>query len=267
MSGAEPIAVLPMYDWGTGASESEALWGAVRDNLRDAGLNAPETLDRNIAAPDAWTSPNLVLGQTCGLPYVEGLRDQVSLVGTPDYDIPDCKPGWYNSVLIVRADDARDTLDAFCGSCLAVNGSASQSGCRAIMYLLANNGVKQRFFDKVTTAGSHARSIAMVAAGQADIAAVDHVSWRIAKTGMAESASVRVLMHTEPTPGLPLISAKDSDSGPIAEAVADAISQLAAGANQTLHLKGLWRSKPEDYDVICEQTARSRSITAAHGLN
>ena len=81
-----------------------------------------------------WTDPGLVLGQTCGLPFVRELAGRVALVGAPDYGLPGCPPGWYRSAVVVRADDPREALAGFRGARLAVNGSDSQSGWGAILH-------------------------------------------------------------------------------------------------------------------------------------
>ena len=116
------LASLSMYDWPQTHAQSDLLWAAIAQRLRAAGLDAPDALTRD-KAPDAmWPSPDLVLGQTCGLPYVRGLRGRVALVGTPDYQVPDCDPGWYNSVIVVRSDELCENLSDFQNRRLAING-------------------------------------------------------------------------------------------------------------------------------------------------
>ena len=80
-------------------------------------MEAPEGLQRD---PDdlwsQWTSPDLVFSQTCGFPYRARLHGSVTLIGTPDFGVEDCPPGYYRSVLVARADDPRDTVAEFDGS-------------------------------------------------------------------------------------------------------------------------------------------------------
>ena len=223
------IALLPMYDWLELADQHRNFWALIRDNLRESGIDAPQDLDSKIDYWDAWTSPQLVLGQTCGLPYRTKLHDRVNLVGTLDYQLADAPAGYYYSQLVVRAGDDRN-LNDFESSTLAFNGHDSQSGWAAPQNFAALHG-----FDFASTfhSGAHSESARAVADGQADIAAIDAVTWRLICAYMPNIAkNLRVLTHTTPTPGLPLITALDPK--PIATAVRTAIQGLTAGDRQAL---------------------------------
>ena len=124
---------------------------------------------------------------------------------------------------MVRADDPRATLADFRGGRLAINGTDSQSGWGSILHHAAPLAVGGRFFGGVAVSGAHAASVPMVAGGAADLAAIDFVSWRYCLRFLPEAARLRVLMLTEPTPGLPLIAAAGSDVEARAGAVAAAI--------------------------------------------
>ncbi|MFN7224061.1 MAG: hypothetical protein ACK4MS_08580, partial [Paracoccaceae bacterium] len=104
------IASLGMYDRPETSAANDALWALIRDALRDRGRDAPQALTRGEAACwPAWQAPDLVLSQTCGLPFRSRLHDHVTLIGTPDYGVEGCAPGYYRSVLIARSDDPRQT--------------------------------------------------------------------------------------------------------------------------------------------------------------
>jgi len=254
-----------MYDWPQIRSQTDRFWAAIARRLRGDGLAVPDTLSRNEAPETMWLSPGLVLGQTCGLPYIRGLRGRVALVGVPEYQVPDCKPGWYNSVIIVRSADTREKLSDFRHSPLAINGADSQSGCQAILFAVAQMTENDRFFGTILTSGSHAQTINMVAGGNADIGAIDHVSWRLARNFLAKAARLRVLDHTSPTPGLPLITANIDERDAIARAVAGATGDLTAEEN-ALNIQGLWACRPQDYDLIAERARVGDRILRAHDI-
>ena len=73
VSGAAPIAVLPMYDFPWTAAANDALWTAMAAWLIEAGVEAPKALTRGPDLDAQWRDPGLVFGQTCGYPYVTGL--------------------------------------------------------------------------------------------------------------------------------------------------------------------------------------------------
>ena len=125
------IASLGMYDRAETAGANDRLWALIRDALRDAGEAAPASLTRAAAAYwQAWQSPDLCFSQTCGFPFRARLHGEVTLIGTPDYGVDGCAPGFYNSVYVARATDKRDLAD-FDGACLAYNEAMSQSGWAA----------------------------------------------------------------------------------------------------------------------------------------
>lgn len=258
MSG--PVAVLPMYDRPEIRAATDRFWAALRDRLRAAGLAAPDALDRTLPAWEAWTSPGLTLGQTCGLPYATRLADRVTLVGAPDYGLEGCPPGHYCSVLVVRADDRRAGLAEFAGATAAINEIGSQSGHAALMQVTAPFASDGRFFGGARLTSSHAASIAEVASGTADIAAIDAVSWRLIRRLGGEPAGIRELGRTEPVPCLPFIAALGANPDTMAAAVAAGIDDLDPETRRTLGLRGFVRFRRSDYTPLATDLARAEQV-------
>lgn len=246
------IASLPMYDRPSTAGANDRLWTLVRDALRAEGRPAPDALTREGDLWEAWLAPDLILSQTCGLPYRTRLHGQVTLVGTPDYGLPDCPPGHYRSRLIVRRDDPREALAAFAGARLAINGADSQSGWAALA-----NHAPAHGWGAVTVSGGHARSAAAVAEGRADLAAIDAVTWELLAAEGA-TAGLRVLASTDPTPGLPLIAAGGADAAMLARAFAGAIAALSPEDRAALRLTGLVPIPAEAYLSVPTPPAPAR---------
>lgn len=131
------IAALPMYDWPEVRAETDALWAALRDAFRSAGIDAPDRLVRRnaelppvpggiedrdgaVIAPDPatlppnelnmqtlWRHPALLFAQTCWGPMEHGLGDHVQVVGQPDYS--GCEGGQgelYSSAIVMRKGEA-----------------------------------------------------------------------------------------------------------------------------------------------------------------
>ena len=264
MTGA--IAALPMYDWPEARRANDRLWGAVRDRLRAAGVAAPERLSRDVGLVEGWRHPGLVLGQTCGLPLVGALAGRVTVVGAGDYRLPGCQPGWYRSAVVARADDGRTALAEFRGAVLAVNGFDSQSGWGSILRHAAPLAERGRFFAEAAVSGAHRASLAMVSGGAADIAAIDAVSWRLAQRWAPEAAGLRVLMLTEPTPGLPLIAAAGTDAARHAAAVEAGIAALDPEARAALGIAGFAALAPDDYRLIGERLAVAAAAASGGGI-
>ncbi len=239
------IASLAMYDFGPTEAANDRFWALIREGLRVRGMMAPERLTRGEAAFwEAWTSPDLILSQTCGYPFRARLQGRVTYFGTPDYGVEGAPPGFYRSVFVARADDTRQTLSAFDGAGFAYNEALSQSGWAAPQVHAAGAGLR---LPPVVQTGGHRLSARAVAEGRADIAALDAVTHALMQGVDPVVPRLRVVEMTAPTPGLPLITAHGRDPEPIFAAVAEAIAALLPDDRATLRLKGLVRIPTDLY--------------------
>ena len=218
------IATLPMYDRPETQAANDRFWALIHAYLPDA----PELLTRD---GYHWLDPDLVLSQTCSLPYRTGLQDSVLIIATPVHNL-DCTAGYYFSVVLVRASDHRTDITDFSGAQLAINGPVSQSGWAAIDALAKDAGVR---FSTIIETGSHQESARAVAEGRADICAVDAVTWTMIERWDAFASDLRILCQTSPTPALPYITAMGHDPRPLQEALVNAVGSLT----------------PEDQDLLC----------------
>jgi ABC-type phosphate/phosphonate transport system substrate-binding protein len=244
-------AALPMYDWPEVRWANEALWAALQVSFAKRGIEAPAALSQPGDLLSFWQSADLLLAQTCGLPYATSLRTRVRMVGTPSYDIG-CTTGYYYSVLITPAGRPFEGLERFSGR-LAVNGPDSQSGYSALLLALsaAQGGAQSDHECWIT--GSHRRSIEAIAQGHAELAAIDAVSFRLARQHMPEAAAVTVVGCTSPTPGLPLITARpEADLQRMRTAVRDAIGGVDPEIREALFLTGFEVLGEEAYNEIAE---------------
>ena len=198
------IASLSMYDWPEERAPSDAFWAAVRDHLRADGFDAPDELTRDRHGPDVWGDPSLLIGQTCGLPYVTGRCGNAVVIARPSYAVPGAGDGLYSSALICRQSEGESITD-FRGRRAAINEYGSQSGCHA----LADAAGADQFFGSVVLSGSHRNSAVMVAAQRADIAALDAVAWALFQQIEPDaSARLQVIGWSRQVPALPFITAE-----------------------------------------------------------
>ena len=253
-----PVAGLPMYDWPEIRIATDRLWAAIRDGIRASGVDAPEELSRDRTPMALWTDPGLVLGQTCGLPFTRDLRSRVALLGSPDFGVPGCAPGWYRSAVVARSDDPRGTLAEFAGARFAANERGSQSGWAAIAHHVAPLAGEAAFFGTVELTGSHVASAAAVARGTADIAGIDFVTWRLIRRFRTEASALRALMLTDPTPGLPYVTALKDRAGILSRAVEAAIAGLYGRDLGALGIRGFARLDEAEYDMIADRDEASR---------
>ncbi len=237
------IASLPMYDRPETAAANDRFWDLIRGNLN---IEAPEKLTRGGDMWDHWQSADLLLSQTCGLPYRTRLHGKVKLVGTPVHDLS-CGAGYYYSVVIARKNDARAAFSDFADTVIAVNGWGSQSGWAAPQNFASDHGFA---FHKAHISGGHGASAQAVAEGVADIAALDAVSWKMLTLFDDFTRDLKEIAHTPPTPALPYISAMGRDADDLGDAVSAAIDQLAPDDRKALCLKGFTTIHSDDYLAV-----------------
>jgi ABC-type phosphate/phosphonate transport system substrate-binding protein len=255
-----PVAFLPMYAVRGAQHHADALWHCLRDSIRNKGIYAPERLGHFAPRLEGWLHPDLILGQTCGLPYITKLCSRVELVGTPDYGVEGCLPGFYHSTLVASSADTRRRLSEFAGCTLAINGKDSQSGYGAIMLASAPHVQGGRFFQRAIHSGSHEASMRLVASGLADIAAIDSVTWRMSRKFDSSIANLKSIGTTEPTPGLPFIAAAGKPAAKLFDAVRAGIATLPEATRQAFGLKDLLPLRKRDYEVIMTNLKRAEAI-------
>ena len=167
-----PVAVLGMYDF----PELRSAWDALYQRAARCIDGAPAELSWDIGAHDSWLHPDLTLGMACGWPLIKTLCDQVKVVGTFSYVGTDGPVHAYRSVIVTGTDvtfaqiaDAPERIRAALNSTDSLSGNIS---------LLAAFGLGLHWPGDVVATGSHVASIDAVRSGQADVAAIDGMTWR-----------------------------------------------------------------------------------------
>jgi ABC-type phosphate/phosphonate transport system substrate-binding protein len=260
------IASLPMYDLPELHAANDALWGGIASRLRARGIDAPVALTRGADLMAVWNDTRLLLAQTCGYPLVTTLAGRVGYLATPRYNAPGCDGPLYRSALIVRATDRAGHLRDLRGRTCAINDPASNSGMNVLRAAVAPLAGGETFFSNTLPTGSHAASAEAVAAGEADLAAVDCVTWaHLQRHRPAITRRLRVLSWSAATPGLPLITAIGTGrqtAAWVVEALAEVGHAPALGeAREALRLDGFVVLPIGAYDEILrlEHEARGAS--------
>ncbi len=207
---------LPMYDlpelgWAHDGL-CDALLAALSAAPAFAGIGLPDRRERPTALMPCWRDPELLLSQTCGYPLMHELKGAVRLVATPCYDAEGCDGAWMRSALLVRDGIAADGIAGLRGTAVcAMNAADSNSGMNLLRAAVAPWAREGRFFREVVTTGAHVSSIEAVAGGEADLAAIDCVTLALLRqVAPHRLAGLRVLGWTQATPGLPLVTSRES---------------------------------------------------------
>jgi ABC-type phosphate/phosphonate transport system substrate-binding protein len=252
------FATLPMYNPAEDPGASAALWRGMARHLARSGItDVPERLLDRPPIPDHWLSDDLLFSQTCGYPLTHVLKDRVQLLATPCYEAEGCEGSSYCSYVIVSAGSPAGSLADLRGKRVAFNTPDSQSGMNALRALIAPISDGKKFFAEVIETGSHSASLAHVASGRADVAAIDCVSFALfSRHGRADIRRVRILCRTASAPNLPFITAGSTAPERVQrlrDGLRAAMADPAlAGARQALLLKDIMLLPESAYQPLLD---------------
>lgn len=206
------IAHLPMYSLPELAGAHTKLWAGIARHLRRAGVaDVPEALSCDRPAAEVWASSDLLLSQCCGADLTGAHAGKLRIVGTPRYRAPGCAGTGYASLLVIAEDSDVRALEDLRGLVAVINQPRSHSGMNAFRALIAPLSRAGRFFSRVSVSGAHVASLAMVAGGAADVAAIDCVTHALlARYRPAALAGTRVLCRTAAAPAPPYVTRADA---------------------------------------------------------
>jgi ABC-type phosphate/phosphonate transport system substrate-binding protein len=222
------VASLGMYDHASQREANERLWSAIARILRDRRVaGVPNRLERGRSVQDSWHDPDLLFGQICGFPLVTDSSLALRVLALPVYDAPGCGDALHRSFLVTRKGDA-DTLEAYRGRRAAINDRGSNTGMnlfRAKVAPLAGGG---SFFGDVRETGAHRQSLSAIVMGEADLAAIDAVTFAAINRAEPElSASLQTIGTTAASPTPPFVTARTTSIETVA-ALRMALADVAA---------------------------------------
>jgi ABC-type phosphate/phosphonate transport system substrate-binding protein len=238
-----------MYPFPELREQWAALWAAARDAHPDrAGL--PDALLWSDDIHALWSSPDLVLSQSCGWPIVSELDGRVRVVGVFDPEVEGGNEGTYRTLLVARHDAP---AAEFSGATAAVNGPDSLSGWVSLIAGVEGSGGGWR--GPVRWTGAHVASLAALRAGVADIASIDPVSFALlAGLDPRHVEGLHVVGHGPRVPCLPLIVPSETDDEELAswrDAWSQACSDPALAATRAqLRIKGFVPLDSTAYDPV-----------------
>ena len=200
---SSPFAQLAMYPMAQLSAAYDVLWDRLRLALEADGVDGvPSALAWERDLHEAWIDPDAFITQTCGWPLVTALEGRVALIGSFDVDVPWASGGWYRSVIVsskpLSVAEWRQR-----GDCrLIANNPDSLSGWVSLSWAWGHR------LDDVPFTGAHVESLREVAAGRADLASIDAVTFaHMVDAEPTVAARVHVVGHGPSVPSLPLVCA------------------------------------------------------------
>jgi ABC-type phosphate/phosphonate transport system substrate-binding protein len=202
-----PTASLPMYNLPEMRQVNAEFWAALRGLLADAGLAAREGLVFERPPVPERIGSEVLFSQTCGYPLETIFRGQAIRLGTPCYDAEGCEGPTHCGVFVVPAASRARHLRDLVGGVFLLNSRHSNSGMNLPRRALAEIAGGRGFFAQVIETGSQPGNLDRIARGEADVTAVDCVTyafWRRHRPAAAEQT--RILARTPPSPAIPFVT-------------------------------------------------------------
>ncbi len=204
------VASLGMYDHPAQQGANDRIWSAIVRILRTRGIGGvPDALDRGRHVHDLWRDPNLLFGQACGYPLIADVSLALQVIALPIYDTPGSTIGdaTHASVLVARANDGRRSLVDYRNTRAAINDPRSNTGMNLFRTTLAPIAETSVFLASVVQTGSHRASVVAIAAGDADIAAIDTVTYAtLVRHEPDLTAPLKIVARSPASPTLPFVT-------------------------------------------------------------
>ncbi|WP_052216194.1 phosphate/phosphite/phosphonate ABC transporter substrate-binding protein [Sphingomonas sp. ERG5] len=261
------IASLGMYDHGPQQVANDRLWNELARILRARGVaGVPDRLERRRSVQDTWHHPDLLFGQICGYPLVTDPSLALRVIGVPVYDAPGCGGGLHRSFLITRQEDAA-SIAAYRGKRAAINDRHSNTGTNLFRALIADLAGSEPFFSEVRETGAHRQSISAIVMGEADIAAIDAVTYAAVLRAEPELATtLRILGSTAESATPPFVTSRNTSIETVAAlrmALADITTDPGlADVRATLFLGDILPGSLERYAPL--RTLESDAVAAGY---
>jgi len=236
------IASLPMYDRPENKAAHDVFYSVFRAELG----YGPKELNRDIAYDASWAQPDLLLGQICNLPYRAHYRDTLIPLLNCDHRLPDTPAGFYHSLFVVRAQDAERGLAPATLGRFAYNDALSQSGWGAALERITEKGLQ---FHTTLRTGAHVDSIHAVASGDADLAAIDAVTWRLLQKWDTKTKDLRVIGRTGLSPAMTFVTTKGNNPEKLRNALQIALNALSSTEMDALGLYGAVELPNKVFDI------------------
>lgn len=152
----------------------------------------------------------------------------------------------YHSVVVAVDPSIRSLSDAG-GRSLAINEPISWSGHLALVEHLTTLGSDLSTFGRIVETGSHRASVAAVAAGEADLAAIDHTVWADLARRSQIGPEMRVIDRTRDWPAPPFAVHRRVSAGARRALLA---ALVAVSPGEVVGLAGVSPASRLDYEVM-----------------
>ncbi len=189
---------------------------------------------------ELFTAPMLTLSQCCGLDLFRPQTRNVVPFAAPVMIALDVSPGKYFSYIVARPSANLRAPH------VVINNRYSHSGHTAIKdWLEIHNTTNYT----ISESGSHRQSLISLRDGQADVAAIDALSYL-----HLDPAGLEILDTSEPAPAPPFIMGKESNIP--AKEMTDALNEAFERYGHRVGIGGVQHISISDYRTMARSATR-----------
>lgn len=205
-------ASLPMYDLKPIQKSYDLLWTHfIKQFPSGMGINLSERLKRSPVPSQLWSNPDMFLSQACGYNLTVTHPNDLKYICTPCYIAPGCKNYYYSSVFIIHKQSPIQEFSDLKNGRAVVNTSDSHSGMNVLRAKAAPFSENGAFFSSIHITGSHYQSMIEIAKKEAEVAAIDCVTFELIKRWQPELIQqLQVLQFSELYPALPFVAGSNT---------------------------------------------------------
>ena len=182
------------------APPSEVAFAVLGERMKAA-------LEQNGVDLDGTFDAGFAVGHVCGITFAMAPEGRYRYLATLVADSPELPTGYYDSLLVATAKGGLSSPADFdpARHRAVINEPGSFSGSLTFAaYMQAAHGTS--LGDEMLS-GAHLKSIAMVATGEADFAAIDRISFSLARHAVPQDVDgVSVIGHTASHPGIAFVA-------------------------------------------------------------
>ncbi len=236
-----------MFDLPELSDTNDTWWAGICGHIAALGGDSRPIRSKPADLIEHWLQRDLVLSQTCGWPLITSLRDGVQTLGRFTVrDVSD-ETGFYESKIVVAPGVALDRPLR-----VVINNADSLSGRISLGVALSRNGYVAQ---SIRVSGSHRNSLAMLRKGEADIAAIDGLTWAlIGDVAPHERTDLTVVGNGPRIPFLPYITGLQTSASDVsalqAALGAASVDPNLASTRYRLRLGTFIASQVADYESL-----------------
>ena len=215
------------------APPSEAAFAVLGERMK-------AVLEENGVDLDGAFAAGFAAGHVCGITFATAPEGRYRYLATMVADSPELPAGYYDSLLVTSARGGLSSPADFdpARHRAVINEPGSFSGNLTFAaHMQAAHGIS---LGDVMRSGAHLKSIAMVASGEADLAAIDRISFSLARHAVPQDVDgVSVIGRTASHPGIAFVA----DAGlpdPVVRKLHEN-GQDEPGSRHQHHRTALWR--------------------------